>query len=542
MTITLRPHQLAAANAVEDAFRAGINRPLMDICVGGGKSIIYAELQRRAWLRGERGIIAAHRSELVEQNAAACHAMGLNVGINSATLDIRTWRAPVISCQIQSVANHAQSFGPIGLFCADEAHLWPHSESGMFRALHRGLGFPRLVGGSGTPFRLQGGSLTEGEAAPFDKVVYRYSIVDGIRDGYLVPPFSVPVEDRIDPSKLRVRQGEYTGASSDDQMIAAIDNHVAQMVHYGADRRSWLVFEASTKSAIAMAARMNEWGIPTALVLGSKSRADDIARRRATEQLRSGQIRAIVNLDCLTTGFDVQEIDMLVCRRRTKSLSLWIQIVGRLLRTIGGNITTSIAAGKSDGLLLDFADNTSEFGPLDFIRVKETKSSLVSCSECGKRNASAAARCWSCDVVMTKLCPACLVEIRKGELDCPHCQHDMRVERSEPTSPKLFELPSGAALISSWKGGAERQGGWLPVRKAWRDATGAMVALVEDGTTADLRAFASHLPDIRWLRLVEGKVAAVLLPNGAARSSARQIGADGAEVIVPMPAQKVAAK
>jgi hypothetical protein len=44
-------------------------RPLVDSCVGSGKSLTMAELARRAWLRGERSIICAHTRELVEQNA-----------------------------------------------------------------------------------------------------------------------------------------------------------------------------------------------------------------------------------------------------------------------------------------------------------------------------------------------------------------------------------------------------------------------------------------------------------------------------------------
>lgn len=542
--IQLRPNQVAAADAVDDAFRAGINRPLVDMCVGSGKSFTYAELARRAWARGERTIIASHRSELVEQNAAACRLLmpGVQVGINSSTLDERVWRAPVISCQIQSVFKSGASFGPIGLFCGDEAHLWPHSESGMFRELHRGLGRPRLVGGSGTPFRLQGGSLIEGEGAPFEKIVYRYSIIDGIRDGYLVTPFTAPVDDRIDPTKLRVRNGEYTGASSDAQMIDAMDNHIAQMIHFGQGRRCWLVFEASTKSAIAMHKRMNEWGIRTGLVLGSRSKADDIARRRATEELRSGRLQALVNLDCLTTGFDVQEIDMLVCRRRTKSLSLWVQILGRMLRTIGGNIESSIAAGKSDSLLLDFAGNADEFGPLDFIRPKDTKSRLVTCESCGKRNGAAAAKCWSCDGLMTKNCPACLEAIPKYELDCRHCGHDMRQPVTEGAKDaKLLDRPTGAALISSWSRGVEREGGWMPILRAW-EADGETVVVAGQDRYALTGALVTHAKAARWLRIGEGgAVAALLVPNGTSRSSARQISIDGSEIIVPLPAVSEAA-
>lgn len=536
MTITLRPNQIEAADAVEDAFRNGIDRPLVDSCVGSGKSLIMAELSRRAIERGERVIIGAHTRELVEQNAKACRDMGLQVGINAASLHERTWRKPVISAAIQSVYKSAASFGPIGLFLGDEAHLWPHAESGMYRGLVRDLGVQRAAGFSGTVFRLQGGSLVEGEGAPFEKVVYRYSILDGIRDGYLVPAFSAPAVDKIDPSKLRTRQGEFTGDSQDAQMLELMDNHIAQMVVHGEHRRAWLVFEASTKSAKAMAARLNAWGIPTGLVLGDTPAGE---RTSIVAAYRTGQLRCLVNQGCLTTGFDEQRVDLLVMRRRTKSLGLYIQMTGRLLRTIGGNIDASIAAGKADGIVLDFAGNIDQHGPLDFIRPKETAARLVSCEECGKRNAAASMKCWSCDAPMTKLCPACLMTIQKGLLDCPHCEHDMRIFRESPQDPatKLLQTPSGAALIASYRTGVERAGGWLPILRVFgRDeATVTVVAGAERyelaGTLVD------HVRAARWLRADDaGQVVAVLVPNGSGRTSALQITADGQTLPVPMPA------
>lgn len=531
-----RRHQPEAVDAAEQAFRSGANRVLWDMCVGAGKSITYAEMARREIARGGRAIIVAPSRELVEQNAAACRQLGLQVGINAAAIDERTWRAPVISASINSVYAHAASFGPISLLMEDEAHLVPHSEAGMLRAFRRGLGNPRTVGGTGTPFRLMGGSLIEGEGAPYERIVYRYSIIDGIRDGYLVAPFSASVDDKMDVSKLRIAQGEYTEKSQDAQMIAMADNHIAQMLHYGAKRRSWLVFEASRKAAIAMHARMNEWGIPTGLVLGDKTKADALNRRNTVEALRAGRIRAVVNVECLTTGFDVQEIDMLVCRRRTKSLSLWIQIVGRLLRTVGGNIEASILAGKADGLLLDFAGNVDEFGPLDFIRPKDTVARLVSCESCGKRNGAAARNCWSCDDPMTKLCPACLEHVVKGTLDCPHCEHDFRLvaegETLERKPAALLETPSGAALIAAFKPRSALDGGWVPIRKAFSDGqvlteTGELHALPE--------LLQQHAADTRWIRCEADAVVAILVPNGAARSSVKQYGLDGRMMVVPMP-------
>jgi DNA repair protein RadD len=538
MTITLRPNQIDAVNAVENAYRAGVMRPLVDSCVGSGKSLTMAELARRNWARGERTIICAHTRELVQQNAEACRAMGLETGINAAALGERTWRAPVISAAIQSVYKNAEAFGLVPNLAVDECHLIPHSESGMYRKLCRDLGNPRMPGFSGTVFRLQGGSLVEGEGAPFEKVVYRYSIIDGIRDGYLVPAFSAPADDQVDRAKLRTEKGDYSGKSQDAQMIGLIDNHIAQMVHHGANRRAWLVFEASTKAAHAMAQRLNEWRVPTGIVLGetpAHERAATIAAYRA------GRLRCLVNVQALTTGFDVQEVDMLVMRRRTMSLGLYIQMTGRLLRTIGGNIQASIAAGKADGIVLDFAGNIDEHGPLDFIRPKDTATRLASCDECKARNMPGATKCWRCNATMMKLCPACLESIPRQELDCSSCGHDMRqAAPGEATERKhkLFATPSGAALIASYKTGNERAGGWQPIMRIFGRAENEAIVMTADGAEHTVTGLlVDHARAARWIRLNEsGAVEALLLPNGSSRTSALQVSADGSQLIVPLPA------
>lgn len=530
--IQLRPNQIAAADAVEEAYRAGMVRPLVDSCVGSGKSLTMAELARRACLRGERTIILSHRESLVSQNAAACQKLGLHTGINAAKLGERAWRAPVISAMINSVYNSAQNFGPVANIFTDECHLIPHAESGMFREFLRGFPGSRQPGFSGTVFRLQGGSLVEGEGAPFEKVVYTYSIIDGIRDEYLVPAFSAAADDKIDVSKLRKNGGEYTGSSQDAQMLALMDSHIAQMKVGGADRRSWLIFEASQKAALAMTERLNAWGIPAACII------DKTKNRQAIyDAFDSGRLRALVNVEALTTGYDSQRIDLVCFRRRTKSLGLYIQMAGRGLRTIGGNIEASIRAGKSDCLFFDFAGLIDEHGPLDFIRPKDTKLKLVSCEHCKARVPSAAMRCWSCDEPMTKLCPGCLASIQKGTLDCPECGHDMRIggEPGEAKPAKLLETPSGAALIAAFRPVSEKAGGWIPIRKAW-EQDGQTVALDNNGDTWQLpEALRDHAIDARWIRGESGVVAGLLKPNGASRTTVLQVTTNGAVLPVPMP-------
>jgi hypothetical protein len=274
-------------------------------------------------------------------------------------------------------------------------------------------------------------------------------------------------------------------------------------------------------------------GHSTGLVLGETPRAS----ARAIAAFKAGRLRCLVNVAALTTGFDVQEVDMLVMRRRTMSLGLYIQMTGRLLRTIGGTLTRALRAGKADGLVLDFAGNIDQHGPLDFIRPKDTKARLVSCEDCGKRNGSAAARCWSCDAVMMKLCPGLPGFHPRGTLDCPHCDHDMRTRRraGDPKPAKLLETPSGAALIAAFGKVQEKAGGWIPIRKAW-EKDGRRCWLDNNGDRWELpAALAGHAVDARWVRGEAGVVAALLKPNGANRSSVLQMTIDGAVLPVPMP-------
>jgi hypothetical protein len=105
---------------------------------------------------------------------------------------------------------------------------------------------------------------------------------------------------------------------------------------------------------------------------------------------------------------------------------------------------------------------------------------------------------------------------------------------------KLLERPSGAALIAAYRATTERAGGWLPIAKAYSGPGGALVDA--SGGRYELRGrLAELIGEARWLRVEGGSVVALLLPNGSSRSSARQVTADGAEFIIPLPAAREAA-
>lgn len=111
-------------------------------------------------------------------------------------------------------------------------------------------------------------------------------------------------------------------------------------------------------------------GIPTGCV---HSKRDD--RDKTIADFKAGRLRAVVNNNVLTTGFDDPEIDLIIVLRPTASPVLWVQMLGRGTRplfvpgydldTIEGRLQSISASQKHDCLVLDYAGNTQRLGPIN---------------------------------------------------------------------------------------------------------------------------------------------------------------------------------
>src|SRR4029079_8138707 len=91
--------------------------------------------------------------------------------------------------------------------------------------------------------------------------------------------------------------------------------------------------------------------------------------------LRAGEVRALVNNNILTTGYDDPTIDLIMVLRPTMSVVLWVQMLGRGTRpvfppgydseTLEQRMAAIMASGKFDCLVLDYAGNTRRLGPIN---------------------------------------------------------------------------------------------------------------------------------------------------------------------------------
>ncbi|MCF8000084.1 MAG: DEAD/DEAH box helicase [Methylovulum sp.] len=388
--ISLRPYQEDAITALLNWFsRNPTGNPIINACVGAGKSIIIAELCRRIisqWPNQRILMVVASR-ELVKQNYDKLKSIypEANAGLYSASLGRKDPHAKIVFATIGSIHNKAMHTGAFNLCLVDECHNINRKKTGIYRAMiaeyTRLNPRFRVVGLTGTPFRGDGVLLTEGDQALFTDIAVTISIKDMIEQNYLAPLVLSETITKTDISGVQINKA--TGDYNIVQLAKAIDREeitrsaVSEIINAGRDRKAWLIFGVDVKHCQHIYEELKAQGVAAGIVHGKTPTAE---RDRTFINYKAGRLKALVNCLVATTGFDYPSIDLIALIRNTKSPVLYIQIAGRGLRT---------AQGKQNCLWLDFTDTTSTLGCIDQIKgrkepKKQDKAEIPSkqCPQC----------------------------------------------------------------------------------------------------------------------------------------------------------------
>jgi DNA repair protein RadD len=249
-----------------------------------------------------------------------------------------------------------------------------------------------------------------------------------------------------------MRGGEFiekelqTAVDKDELTYAALK----EAMEYGHNRRKWLIFASGTDHADHICDMLNTMGIQTGCVHSKREGRDETIRA-----FKRGDLRAVVNNNVLTTGFDDPEIDMIVCLRPTASAVLWVQMLGRGTRPLyyvpgmghnggpqfdlndlGGRLAAIETSGKHNCLVLDYAGNAKRLGPINDPVTPRRKGQ-------GKGEAP------------IKLCPKCENEVHASLRFCnavdlmtgKKCDHEFVFESKLMQSASSTELVKGDTPI-----------------------------------------------------------------------------------------------
>lgn len=411
--IVFRPYQDGAVDSVFDYSTTQPGNPIVSIPTGGGKSIVLAEILRRALKNHSpsRAMQLTHVKELIQQNYEELLNLWPQapVGIYSAGLNKRQAHKQITIAGIQSVYKKGHLFNWIDLIIIDECHLLSPKTNSMYQkflaALKKVNPNLRIIGLSATPWRTSDGHLVS-EGGIFTDICFDVSIKDLIRDGYLAPLVSKGSLVQADTKGVKTTAGDFNlralaKAVDKDSLTAAAVKEVCELA---VDRKKWLFFCSSVDHAKHVRDEVRKHGISCETVYGAMPKDE---RAKVLEDFKNGELRCVTNFGVLTTGFNNPKIDCLALLRPTKSSGLFVQMCGRASR---------LAPGKKDALILDFAGNLERHGPVDKITVEI-------------KNVNGKKTC-EIHVMPTKLCPTCFSPVHARSNQCPDCGYVFPAEES----------------------------------------------------------------------------------------------------------------
>ncbi len=294
-------------------------------------NLVIAELAR---LARRKILMLTHVKELVEQNHAKYESYGLVGGIFSAGLSRKENHYQVTFASVQSVAANLQQFkDEYSLIIIDECHRVSGEETSQYQRIieqlreqNKGL---KLLGLTATPYRLGMGWI------------YRYHYRGFVRSEEDKP--FVHCISALTPNRL----GEY----AEKDVNELLNKHqrvtraiIEQVVELALQRQAVMIFAATVDHAKEITGYLPQGH--TALITGA---TDQRERDQLIQRFKQRQLKYLVNVSVLTTGFDAPHVDFIAILRPTQSVSLYQQIVGRGLR---------LDEGKTDCLVIDYAGNS----------------------------------------------------------------------------------------------------------------------------------------------------------------------------------------
>jgi DNA repair protein RadD len=406
----LRDYQLESLEAIDETLQA---EPffLLQAITGAGKTLIISRLINRYWFTtSRRFLILVNKQELVNQFYETIKEdtdiPDYGVGVLCAGVGRKETDRLTIAT-VQTMANRIDDYEGCDLLVLDEAHGCGWCDGSQYdltvKALMAKTPNMRILGCTSTPFRLGHGMIYGDKCKPggknlFPRLNHRITYDRLKSAGHLVElRGKIAHADQLtaDLSAVQIN-GDYVLNQLGDVMTREIHLNTARdaIREFCVGFKKICVFCCT----IEHAERLRDIISVDEPCTTVHSQLSQIERYSNLEAWKTGRVRIMTSVNILAEGVDLPALDCLVFARPTVSPRLYLQAVGRVLRT---------HPDKEFGFLLDLTDNTIRFGTdLDNVNVDIPRAAI---SEFEKKNP------------LWKLCPQCSAECHKALRICGEC-------------------------------------------------------------------------------------------------------------------------
>lgn len=352
-TSCLRDYQRELIASVAAEIHSGHTRLLVQAPTGAGKTHIIAAIVMAASVADLRVLVLATRSRLVSQFHERFDAFDIRHGVIAAPLrHLRNYSSPVQVASVDTLHRRAVTSDKIPL---------PGAEVVIFDEAHLATAETRLklldsypsairIGFTATPARKSGRSL----GAAFDCLIPGPSIKQLTAAGVLVPTriFNTPL---VTEKELRAIPKDIDS----DFKPAALSALVSRPKLVGDVVSNWLriapgkrtlCFAVNKAHGAALLGSFRQQGIAAEMLTDAD---DEDTREEIIGRLESGQTLVVINCFLLAYGVDVPSIECVILARPTRSLTMYLQMVGRGLRA---------ALGKTQCFVIDHGHVVENLG------------------------------------------------------------------------------------------------------------------------------------------------------------------------------------
>lgn len=410
--IHLRPYQNELLDGARDAFRKGKRAVLLQMPTGAGKTVSGSHMIGGASRKGNVCWWLTHRRELIGQTSKTFASMGIPHGLISAGQSSDPYKLVQIG-SVQTVARRLDKLAPPDLIIFDECH---HLGAGQWQAIFDAYPNAKIIGLTATPWRLDGVGLGRWFGHMVNGPTVAELILEGALSNYRLFAPTTP-----DLAGVGTQAGDFKR----DQLAEAMDKPSIvgdAVIHYQKlcpDKRA-VVFAVNIEHSRHIVLQFQLAGIAAEHVDGTM---DTASRDAAIQRFIAGETLVLSNCELFGEGFDVPAIEAVILLRPTKSLSLYLQQVGRALRP---------APGKDHAVILDHAGNSANHGFPDDDRE-------WTLDDREKRRSGEKGE------VTIRTCPECFAVFRPVP-QCPNCGHTYvaQVREIEQVDGELTEIDVAA--------------------------------------------------------------------------------------------------
>lgn len=367
MNKSLYPYQSECHEAVISEYEKGINKQLITLFTGAGKTYLLIKLIER--MAFKRVLWLSFQTELILQSGLAfikdkwpdkydySEKIGFleysklpssNIGVvkeNLFKIDTGVTMGSVMTLVNRLDRIPADYFD---IIVCDECHLFCSNQAQKVLAHFT----PKLlIGCTATPIRHDGIPLSD----IFQKIVFDYGLGSGIKDGYACELDAIRIKTNVSLDRVKTTAGDFNLKDLTNEINTVARNQlIVDSYRKYCEGRQCIAFCVDIQHAVDLAEQFNINGYDCSPVSSNEELTPN--RSEHINNFKSGKLQIITNVNILVAGFNHPDTGCIIMACPTKSITKYLQAVGRSARLKSPEYVSKFG---QNAIIIDVVDVTS---------------------------------------------------------------------------------------------------------------------------------------------------------------------------------------